>query len=94
MWHNFTLFVTLLYEFNWYIVSVKKPYTNIQSYISISIKVYDSITYYFKSLIIKSMWLDDSVKLFYTNNTSKLISYFIVAKWARENYNLSSVQMI
>ena len=67
----------IAHALNWnFTISVKKTfYTNIQSCIVRPTKVFDLTTYYFKSLTNKSMWLDiDSIKLFYTNITSKLIS--------------------
>ena len=41
----------------------KKIIYRYQSYIVISVKVFDIIIHYLKSLINTNMWLDDSVKL-------------------------------
>ena len=61
-----TLFKYDFYGFNLYILSVlKNIYTNIHSYIVTSIKVFDLITYYLKSLINKNILLNDSIKFFY-----------------------------
>ena len=38
-----------------YTISVKKIYTDIQSYITISVKVFDLTTYYVKNLINRSI---------------------------------------
>ena len=58
------------------ILDVKRFYTYIKSYIIKLRKVFESHTYYIKSLINNSIWLDDN-KLFCTDSALKLISFYI-----------------